>query len=121
MMPKRGRFFEPLAALVAAGESVRAACDAAGCSVTTGYRTSCQPDFQSRVSAIRTEMMRGSLGKLSASASRAVSTMVELLSCPDDSVRLRAAVAILDRFTSVSEAIDLRERVEALESGRAGT
>lgn len=117
-MAGKSKFFEPLAALVASGESVVKAAESAGCANSTAYRLACLPEFKTRVSAIRSELVRQSIGKLSHASSRAVETMTALLGSEEDSVRLRAAVAILDRFSKLSEAVDLRERVEALEGKR---
>jgi hypothetical protein len=117
-METKSKFFEALAQLVASGESVSSAASTVGCANSTAYRISADPRFRQRVDELRTESVRQALGCLSAAATAAVATMVSLLECEDESVRLRAATAILDRFAKLSESVDLRERIEKLEAAK---
>jgi hypothetical protein len=118
---KKSKYFDGLVQLVAVGESVLSACNSIGCHKTTGYRLSRMPEFQQQVNEIRTELMKSAMGSLSAAASAAVQTMVDLLQSPEDSVRLRSAIGILDRFSRLSENVDLRARIEKLEQVHVNT
>ncbi len=117
-MVKNSRFFDGLAIAVAGGQSVQSAVGSVGCSIRTGYELSRSAEFKSRVSEIRTESVQLAVGKLSELALSSVATMEVLLSSDDDSVKLRSAMAILDRFSKLSETVDLRARVEKLELER---
>jgi transposase len=104
-----------LAALVASGRSVREAGHEIGLSDSTCYRIANRPAFRSKVSEHRTEAMQAALGSLAAFARNAAERLQELTRSADESVALRAATAILDRFGKLSESVDLRVRVEQLE------
>lgn len=114
-MAAKSKFFESLASMVASGESISSAAESIGAANSTAYRIAKTPEFKNRVNAIRTEFVSDAIGKLSAAASRVVVSMIALLGCDDHGIRLRAAVGILDRFSKLSESLDLRVRVEALE------
>ena len=111
-----GRFFELLAAHVAAGSTVRAAAESCGCSERQGYRVSATPGFRSRVAEIRSEMTSAAVGQLSAAVSAAVTTIRKLLGEDyEPTVRLNAAKAILNTLGPLSELGELRQRSDALE------
>ena len=111
-----GRFFERLAAHVAAGSTVRAAAEACGCSERQGYRVSATPEFRTRVSELRAEMTSRVVGALSAAAAEAVATIRTMLGSEyDPSVRLNAAKSILNALGPMSELAELRQRIDALE------
>jgi hypothetical protein len=112
-----GRFWQVLAVNVAAGSSVKAASEAAGCSERTAYRISAEPKFRQRVAELRNEMTSQAVGVLSAAASEAVTTIRELLTKTNEpSVRLNASKAILNALGPLSELAEIRERLSALES-----
>ena len=52
MATEKSKYFEPLALMVAAGESIAAAADAVGAANSTSYRLAKLPEFQHRVNAI---------------------------------------------------------------------
>jgi hypothetical protein len=115
-MAKFGRHFELLSALVASGHTVRDACKSMKLSESRAYHISQTPEFKTRVSELRTAAVEHALGKLSDLACNAVDSIGGLLSSQDENVRLRAAQAVLDRFAKLSEQVDLRQRIEALEA-----
>jgi hypothetical protein len=120
-MELKSKYFDPLARMVASGESVLSASEAVGCGKSTAYRICQTSEFQTEVSRIRTELLTNAMGKLAGAATKAVEIMESLLESPDHSVRLRAAQGILDRFAKLSESIDLRSRIEALEKAQQQT
>lgn len=101
--------------MVAAGDSVLKAAESVGCGKSTSYRIAKTEEFQAEVNRLRTELLRDAVGKLAGAASLAVESMVGLLKSEDENTRLKAANAVLERFGKLSDAIDLRARVEALE------
>ena len=115
-------YFEGLARLVASGESTKAAAESVGCASSTAYRIAAKDDFKQEVARLRSEFVASATGKLSTACSDAVEVIIDLAKNADDErVKLRAAVAVLDRFVKMSEHNELRERIEALESDRGSS
>jgi len=115
-MDAKGKFFQLLSARVASGESIKSAASQIGCSISRAYRLAATATFKHRVSELRSEMVCESVGLLATASRAAVERLIELTGNDDPSVALRACTAILDRFSSLSESVDLRSRVEALEA-----
>ena len=101
---------------VACGASVDQAARQCGLSVRTVYRRLAEADFRRRLQALRSDMVSRTVGTLTAAATEAVRTLLELLkSSASDAVRLGAARAVLEMGLKVREAADLEERLAALE------
>ena len=114
----KSKFLEPLAVLVAGGSSIKAAAGVVNCSEQTAYNLSSTPEFKSRVSEIRTELTTEAVGKLTSAATEAVDTLRSLLNAANEpNVRLNAAKAILANLGPISEANELRNRIDAIEHG----
>lgn len=107
---------ELLAASVASGLSIKASAASVHLSERQAYRIASEPAFKARVSEIRTAAVADAVGALSSYATGAAEKLKKLTTCGDPSVELRASIAILDRFTKLSESVDLRSRIEALEA-----
>ena len=117
MSDEKSKYFDSLARLVASGESIRAAAESVGCANSTAYRIAAREDFKQEVDRLRAEFVARATGRLATACSDAVDVIVDLAkNAEDERVKLRAAVAVLDRFTKLSEHHELRERIEALES-----
>ena len=117
MSDEKSKYFDALARLVASGESIKAAAESVGCANSTAYRMAAKDDFKQEVGRLRSELVASAMGKLSTACSDAVEVIIDLAqNAEDERVKLRAAVAILDRFAKLSEHHELRERIEALES-----
>lgn len=118
---KKSKFFEPLAAAVASGLTIKAAAKVVKCAEATAYHVSADDDFRRRVSQIRTEAVVGAVGKLSEMAARAVDTLGELLDASNDpQIRLNASKAILATVAPMAEFAELRARIDAIESQGTG-
>ncbi len=118
---KKSRYLEVLAPLVASGSSVRDACQTAGCSEATGYALAATCEFRQLVAQIRTQAVQQAVGRLSDSIVLAVDTLRELLGKENEpSIRLNAAKALMGNLTPLSEAGELRQRLDAIE-GRSTT
>lgn len=121
MSVENNKFFELLAAGVAAGQTVREKASEIGCSEAHGYQISRTDEFKARVAELRTEMVRDTVGKLSIGSATAADTLVELLgvtNSPKD--RLNAAKAILASVIQMTEVAELRERIDRLEQAQRG-
>ena len=112
---------EALLQVLACGASVDQAARQCGLSSRTIYRRLAEADFRRRLQALRGDMVSRTAGTLTAAASEAVRTLLELLrNSASDAVRLGAARAILEIGMKVRDAADLEERLAALERTVAG-
>jgi hypothetical protein len=111
---------EVLLQALACGASVEAASRAAGVSARTAHRRLADAGFHARVRQARADMVHRTAGTMTAAATEAVRTLLELLKAPAPAaVRLGAARAVLEIGLKVRELVDLEERLAALE-GRLG-
>ena len=76
------------------------------------------PEFDAAYKDSRRQVMEKAVAQLQNSAWAASTTLVRLLGAGSDSVRLRAALAILDQANKGLEMLDFEERLAALEQGR---
>jgi hypothetical protein len=107
---------ERLLTALACGATVEAAARQAGVSERTAYRRLADRDFRRRLQGVRADFVRRTAGTLTAAATEAVRTLLELLRAPAAAaVRLGAARAVLEIGLRLREAADLEERLDALE------
>jgi hypothetical protein len=108
---------------LACGATVEAAARQCQLSDRTVYRRLKDPEFRSRLQAVRSDMVQRAAGMLTAAAGEAVRTLLALQkeSAPP-AVRLGAARAVLEIGIRVRELADLEARIAALEAqaGLAG-
>jgi hypothetical protein len=105
---------------LACGVTVDNAARQAGISPATAYRRLAEPSFRQRLQALRGDMVSRTAGTLTAAATEAVRTLLELLkSSTSDAVRLGAARAVLEIGMKVREVANLEERLAALEKASA--
>ena len=115
-MTKKSKYFEPLALAVAAGATICSAAGIVGCAESTAYHVSTDPDFRLRVSALRSEATSAAGGTLADSATLAVDTLRSMLGESfEPSIRLQAAKAILATLGPMSDAFEIRARLDAVE------
>lgn len=101
---------------LAQGKSMREAAQAVGVNEKTVRRWARGAKFRARVEALRAELTDQTLNRLAVCSSAAVAELARLMtSSANDSVRLGAARAILDKFPIMSEYFQLAERVRRLE------
>jgi HEAT repeat protein len=113
---------EQLLMALACGATVDNAARQAGISAATAYRRLADPDFGQRLQKMRGDMVSRTAGTLTAAASEAVRTLLELLKNPTSSaVRLGAARAVLEIGMKLREMSDLEERLSALEQQMSAT
>jgi hypothetical protein len=117
-MARRGRrnADEQLLMALACGATVDNAARQAGISPATAYRRLADPAFGQRLQQLRDDMVSRTAATLTAAASEAVRTLLELLKNPTSSaVRLAAARAVLEIGMKLRERADLEVRLAALE------
>ncbi len=117
-MAHRGRrnADEALALALAAGKTVRDAAAEVGIGERTATRRWADPDFRQIVSRHRADMVGRAVGELADSMSAAATTLRVLLDCESPAIRLGAARSILELGVKIKEAVELDERVGALEA-----
>ena len=97
---------------LACGASVEQAARQSGLSSRTVYRRLADPAFRQRVLALRGDMVSRIGGTLTAAATEAVRTLLELLKSPASAaVRLGASRAVLEIGMKVREMTDVEERL----------
>jgi hypothetical protein len=77
------------------------------------------PAFQRALAVARRQLVSRACGQLAAAATAAAQTLRACLDAEGDSVRLRAALGILDQVRAHIELDDLAQRVAALEGAAA--
>jgi hypothetical protein len=107
---------EALLLTLACGATAEAAAQKAGVSLRTVRRRLAQPAFRQRLQQVRGDMVQRTAGALTAAATEAVRTLLELQKPPNPpAVRLAAARAVLDLGLKLREAAELEERLAELE------
>jgi len=110
-----GRNREPFTLALAGGERLTAAARAAGIGLTTAKRWQHDPAVRASVAAVRGRMVDEAVGRLAALAGKACDTLEGSLAADEGSVKLRAALGILDRLIALRDASELEGRIAALE------
>jgi hypothetical protein len=107
---------EALALAIAAGSTVRAWARANKVPERTAYTWAATPEFKARVVELRHQAVGRALGRLTAAATRAVTTLRQLLRDSEPAtVRLGAARAILASLIDIQSHAELNERITELE------
>ncbi len=100
---------------LARGLTLREAARKAGVGERTAYRRAGEVEFRQSVSRARADLVATAVGRLANYTSVAADTLRGLLGSGSDSMKLRAATAILDTAMRGVEQSDLAERLNALE------
>jgi hypothetical protein len=107
---------EPAVALsLAAGATITQAADSGGVNEKTVRRRLATPAYRAEVRRLRSEKLERVVGHLTEATAVAVSTLVDLLNATSEHVRLGAVKTVLEYAISLSENVETRERIEALE------
>ena len=105
-----------LAVELASGKTVETAAEAAGLSVRTAFRRLRDPAFAQQVREARAAFVDRAVGKLADASTKAVDTLVQLLDCDTDTVKLGACRAILELGNRLRESVELEQRISELET-----
>ncbi len=115
-MPARKNIDDALAAKLAAGFTYKAAADALGIDERTARRRAARPEFRRFVAAMRRELLAGAVGRLADRMNAAADVLGKLLESPNEAIRLKAAVALLDHGLKAVVMTELEERIDIIES-----
>src|SRR6516225_5495454 len=114
-MPKHGKkdIDEKLLMALACGATVEAAARTVVVSVRTVYRRLTDPAFRQKLQDLRADMVQRTSGALTAAATEAVRTLLDLQKpAAPPPVRLGAAKAILEIGMKVREVAELEQRLQ---------
>jgi hypothetical protein len=106
---------EALVTLLAGGATRQQAARSAGVGERTVYRRLEDPDFRARIERARADMLARTSAMLTAAGAAAAGTLVRLLQAELDTVKLTAAVRIIELGTKLRESEELERRLAALE------
>jgi hypothetical protein len=104
-----------LLAALASGQTIEAAAKIAHLSERTARRWLDDETFQRALAEARRALLAQALGVLTDAATAATRTLRALLDAESESVRVRAAVAILDQARAHVETDDLAQRLAVFE------
>lgn len=112
----RRRADDTLILALAGGATVEAAAANAGVGLTTVYRRLKDPAFRARLDAARADMVRQATAMLTAAATEAVNTLLDLQAKDSPPpTRLGAAKSVLEIGNRLRTEVDLAARLAALE------
>lgn len=105
------------AATLAAGRKVAEAATAAGVSEASIFRWQKLPEFRQAIAAAQAELLESAAGKLASAQDAAVYTIASIMADKAEpaSIRLRAAIAIIDALLQLRSAVVMERRIERLE------
>jgi hypothetical protein len=112
---KLSRKREQAIAALLSEATIASAAERAGISEVTLWRWLKQTDFKAAYREARRQVVEKAVAQLQQSSWAASTTLLKLLASNSDSVRLRAAEAILSHANKGLELIDFEERIAALE------
>ena len=109
---------EQVAALLASGYTQARACRECKVGATTVNRWLKDPAFQQRVSELRRQLTERAIGRLAdMMAGEALDTLRKLLArSKSDTVKLDAVRTVFEKFLDVTNAAELKDRIERLEA-----
>lgn len=105
-----------IALALASGSTLNAAVEKANVSPRTIQRRLNDPAFTAQVAEYRSRMIDGSIDAMSAAMSKAVETLVDLLSAQRESVRAVAAKSLIQLALETRTAHELERPVAAVEA-----
>lgn len=119
-MSRKSKFWDLLTIAVAGGDTVRAAAANVGCAPSTAYRICSGDDFKRRVGELRTECTDSAVGRLSRLATTAVGVLESIMQDANQpaAARVTAAKTSLQMLGPLSELLELRARLDALEANQ---
>jgi hypothetical protein len=113
---QRKKSEDALLLALSCGATVAAASRQCQVSERTVYKRLREEEFRRRLQELRADMVQRTAGALTAAATEAVRTLLDLQKAPQPAaVRLGAAKAVLEIGVKLREAAELEERLAALE------
>jgi len=108
-----------LIANLSAGATRAQAATAAGVSERTVFRRCQDATFVEQITAARAAFITDATARLSAAATKAVTTLYQLLDAESDSVKLSAARSVLELGLKLRESEEFAARLDAIEARQA--
>ena len=118
-MAGKPRQTDALLEALAAGCSQAEASRRTGLSTRTIARRLADESFKRQITAARDRMVDNAHGRIADVASKAVTTLEELLTDDSPTIRLGAARAVLEGLTRLREGVELQRRLVAIEDALA--
>ncbi len=106
---------EAAAVALAGGATVEQAAAACGVSFDTLRRWRRNPKFRARVAQLRDQATAEAVGRLASACSASADKLRKLVDSTDEKVSLQASKAVLEMTLKTREALEITERLEALE------
>lgn len=106
---------ELLAAQLAAGATIKDAAAQVGIGEKTAHRRLADPTFRQRIAELRREMTNQAVGRLADAMAEAAGELRRLTGSPNEGIRLRACVALLDQGLKAVALADLDDRIRCIE------
>lgn len=106
---------QALLASLATGATAEQAAKAAGVGVTTVYRCLRDPDFQTRLTALKAKGLELAVSVLGQASGEASEHLQKLLNARSETVQLGAARSIIELGLRMREAVEIEKRLQALE------
>jgi len=104
-----------LATALSSGASTAEAAEKAGVSQRTAQRRIADPEFQQQVAQLRTKLMARALDKMAENMTRAADAIARLIDAENPAISLRAARSMLTLSLRLHDALDLQNRIRAIE------
>jgi hypothetical protein len=104
-----------VAILLASGSKIRDAATVTSTGERTIHNWLADPAYRAVVVGFRDQLLSETIGRLTQAATRATTTLEALLDAENESVRLRAALGVIDAMVRTREHGELAARVEELE------
>ena len=101
---------------LATGKTHAGVAEVAGVSERTVRRRGQDPEVAEAVERLRSALVEQASGRLLDAVHAAIDTMTDVLAAESDAVRLRAAIAVLDKALQLRQLDLLERRVASLES-----
>jgi hypothetical protein len=117
---RRKRGDDALAVALAGGKTPRDAAAAAGIAERTATRRWADPAFRRHVAQLRADMVARAMGNITEGITDAAAAMRKLLKAKSESVRLGACRAMLELGVRLREAVEIEERLTALQLWSSG-
>jgi hypothetical protein len=114
----RRKMDDALALALATGQTLRDGAAAVGVGERTAYRRWTDPAFRQRVADLRGELVGRAVGRMADGMAEAAEVLRRLLAAKSEAVRLGACRSMLEIGVKLSESVELRARIEALEKQR---
>lgn len=111
LTPKQQKAIE----LLLSGMTVEQAAESAGVGRGTLHRWLDDPDVVAAITAGRRQLAEAAMSRLQALADTAVAVLADLMHSSRETIRLRAALAVIDANVQWLELQDIVARLEALE------